>query len=102
MDDDKRSRPGLAPRGGPLAVLRDRLAGRSERLLAIAERAAELELRLLERLEPIVDNLGELVRLQLEEARARRRERTGGTPEPGAPRVIDVTGRPSRSDTTED
>lgn len=102
MSDDKRRGQELARRGGPLAALRDRLQARGDRLLAIAERAAELELRLLERLEPIVDNLGELVRLQLEEARARKRERTGGAPESGTARVIDVTGRPSRSDAADD
>ena len=58
----------------PVDALRNRLANRAERVLGLVERAAALEVHLLERLAPIVDNLGELVRLQLEEARRRRPE----------------------------
>ncbi len=56
----------------PTDALRNRIAQRAERVLGLVERAAALEVQLLERLAPIVDNLGELVRLQLEEARSRR------------------------------
>lgn len=80
-------------RGG---IIQKRIAERMERILAVAERTASLELRLLERLEPIVDNLGELVRMQLEEARAARAARNGEPPrQEKDPRIIDVEGRKS-------
>jgi len=80
---------------GPSGALQRRVAARVERVLAVAERAAALELRLLERLEPIVENLGELVRMQLEEARAARAARHGEAPKGRDPRIIDVEGRKS-------
>lgn len=67
-----------AERGDPFARAGLRLFDRAEKVLdrldGVAEtlqRVAEVELRLVRKLEPIVEDLGELVRLRLDEARAR-------------------------------
>jgi hypothetical protein len=95
-----------------LGHLRERLAVEAERARDLVDEASRLELRLLRKLEPVIDNLGELVRLELEEARARlgraaggagavgpggtRSSGAAGSPDPSrpGPEVIDVEGRP--------
>lgn len=59
------------------------LLDRTDRLVSRLERVADLELALLEKMQPIVENLGELVKLQLEDAR----RRLGGGPEVRQPTV---------------
>jgi len=74
----------MAHRGPASELLADRVErvfDRLESMTAIAEQVARTELRILERLEPIVEDLGALVKLQLEEARRRVR---------GDAKVIDV------------
>lgn len=103
MDDRKELKPlnrvrrWLAPLAEtttrtPFEKARAQLAVRAEGVLGVMERVANLELQLLERLSPIVDNLGELVKLQLEEAREARRHRHGGDPPKadGRQTIIDV------------
>lgn len=72
-------------RGAALALL-----DRTDRLVARMERVADAELALLERMRPIVDDLGALVKLQLEEAR----RRMGGGSDPVSrerpPKIIDI------------
>jgi hypothetical protein len=94
--------------GRTLATLRDRLAREAERARGLADEASRLELRLLRKLEPVIDDLGALVRLELEEARARLGRSSGSPPAPAAsaassghapgaagPLVIDVEARRS-------
>lgn len=77
----------------------ERVLGQLEATARVLDKVARAELSLLEKLEPIVDDLGRLVRLQLEDA---RRRMTGGEP----PAIIDVEPRgragevqgPARSD----
>lgn len=76
--DELRARVAARDSGALGAALAERLVGRAEavldRLDGVAhtmERVARAELALIERLEPIVDDLGELVKLQLEDARRR-------------------------------
>ena len=79
-----------------LARVREGLARQTERARGLLDEASQLELRLLRKLEPIIDDLGDLVRLELAEARARL-----GQPDPRdtrrapeGPEVIDVEARP--------
>jgi hypothetical protein len=62
------------PAGELLAQRVDRVFDRLESMTALVEQVAKTELRILERLEPIVEDLGALVKLQLEEARRRVRD----------------------------
>lgn len=55
-----------------MAARADRIFDQLDAAASTLRRVAETELRLMEKLVPIVDNLGELVRLNLEEARERR------------------------------
>lgn len=62
----------LAERGARESVLVRKVAERADRILArlegtseVLDQAARLELRILQKLEPIVDDLGQLVRAQL-------------------------------------
>jgi hypothetical protein len=70
--------------------------GRAERVLErlegtakVLDKVARTELAILERLEPIVDDLGRLVRLQLDEARRRLGGGASHSEQP-PPKVIDV------------
>ena len=78
---------------GSLARLRGELARQAERARGLIDEASQLELRLLRKLEPIIDDLGALVRLELEEARDRLGGPAGTRPE-ARPDVIDVEARP--------
>lgn len=77
----------------------DRILQRLEGTSEVLEKAARLELRILEKLEPIVDDLGTLVRVQLAQALGRpvgeRRGgpsgRDGGRDERPDDAIIDVT-----------
>jgi len=63
-----------------------------ERAARTIEKVAKVELDIVERLVPIVEDLGELVRLNLEEARARLGRRPHRPAEPDREDdVIDVT-----------
>ena len=77
-----------------LTRLREGLARQAERARGLIDEASQLELKLLRKLEPIIDDLGELVRLELDEARTRLgrepQRRDGGR----QPEVIDVEARP--------
>ena len=70
----------------------ERVLARLDRVAATLETAARIEVELLRRLRPIVDDLGELVRHTLDEARERRglEHRAGDLPlglrRPSAPR----------------
>jgi hypothetical protein len=70
-----------------LVARADRVFERLEAVSIIAEKVAHTELRILERLEPIVEDLGALVRLELEEALKRRGRKAKDD------RVIDVPPR---------
>jgi len=79
-----------------LARARDSLGRQAERVRGLLDEASQLELRLLRKLEPIIDDLGDLVRLELEEARARF-GRTGDRetrPAQEGAEIIDVETRP--------
>ena len=65
----------------------ERVVGRLEGAAETLETVAKLELKLLRKMAPIVEDLGELMRHTLDEARERRGLRPRGTREP---RVIDV------------
>ncbi|MCB9730673.1 MAG: hypothetical protein H6744_09020 [Deltaproteobacteria bacterium] len=69
----------------------ERVMGRLEGVAQTLEAAARAEMRLLERMAPIVDDLGELVRHTLDEARERRglAPRRRGRPA-DEDRIIDV------------
>lgn len=84
----------IAHSPGPAQMLAERLVARADRVFErleavsiIAEKVAHTELRILERLEPIVEDLGALVRLELEEALKRRGRKAKDD------RVIDVPPR---------
>ncbi|MFO0747986.1 MAG: hypothetical protein U1F43_20345 [Myxococcota bacterium] len=66
------------------------LLARTDRLVERMERVADVELALLERMKPIVEDLGELVRLQLDDARRRLGGRSDDRPPTPPPKVIDV------------
>jgi len=66
----------------------ERVVGRLEGAAETLESVAKLELALLRRMAPIVEDLGELMRHTLNEARERRGLGPRGTREP---KVIDVT-----------
>ncbi len=69
------------PAGELLAHRVERIFDRLETVSVIVEQVAKTELRILERLEPIMDDVGALVKLQLEEAKRRVR---------GDAKIIDV------------
>jgi len=73
----------------------DRILQRLEGTSEVLEKAARLELRILEKLEPIVDDLGTLVRVQLAQALGRpvgeRRGGPSGRDERHGDAIIDVT-----------
>jgi len=78
----------LAERSGASDALVRKVAERADRILQrlegtseVLEKAARLELRILEKLEPIVDDLGMLVRVQL--AQTLGRPVPSGPPEKG-------------------
>jgi len=81
--------------GDPMQALALRAIGRAEKVFEqleatarVLDKVAHSELKLLEKLEPIVDDLGRLVRLQLEDA---RRRIGGARPEPAPePPIIEV------------
>lgn len=80
---------------GPSHMMVRRVVERADRILArlegtsdVLDRAARLELRILEKLEPIVDDLGKLVKLQLAQALGRPRD-VGRDPDQDE--IIDVT-----------
>jgi len=69
---------GFAERSGSSDVVLRAVVERADRILQrlegtseVLEKAARLELRILEKLEPIVDDLGQLVRAQLAHALGR-------------------------------
>jgi len=68
------------------------LAARLERTAEVLDRVARAELKILEKLEPIVDDLGRLVRLELDEARRRVLGRAAPSARGDAadPNIIDV------------
>lgn len=68
----------------------ERVLQRLEGAAGTLETAARLELELLRRLAPIVDDLGELVRHTLDEARERRGLKPRGPGHRPPPDVIDV------------
>lgn len=71
----------------------DALAARLERTAEVLDKVARVELSILEKLEPIVDDLGRLVRLELDEARRRvlGRAPSSAPHERGSdPTIIDV------------
>jgi hypothetical protein len=66
----------------PLQAMTLRVIGRAERIFEqlestarVLDKVARTELDILRKLEPIVDDLGSLVKLQLEEARRRLLDR---------------------------
>ncbi len=97
---------GFAERSGSSDVVLRAVVERADRILQrlegtseVLEKAARLELRILEKLEPIVDDLGQLVRVQLAQALGRpvREGSTGrsngrsGADEVEDDDIIDVT-----------
>jgi hypothetical protein len=69
---------GFAERSGSSDVVLRAVVERADRILQrlegtseVLEKAARIELRILEKLEPIVDDLGQLVRVQLAQALGR-------------------------------
>ena len=80
----------------PRDVLEARVLARAEgvlgRLEAVSDglqRVTRLQEQILERLLPVVNDLGELVRLQLDEARQRRGLAPRARPEPSRHKIID-------------
>ncbi len=83
--------------GDPVQALALRAIGRAERIFEqleatarVLDKVAHTQLKVMEKLEPIVDDLGRLVRLQLDEARRRiggSRPADDARPEP---KIIDV------------
>ena len=69
----------------------ERVLGQLEATAQVLDKVARAELAILEKLEPIVDDLGHLVRLQLDEAR----RRINGPSAPASPRVIEVSSEES-------
>lgn len=71
----------------------DALLARLEDTTAVLDRAARVQLRILEKLEPIVDDLGVLVRAQLEQTLGGARKKAGRDEAEGKrdDEVIDVT-----------
>lgn len=68
----------------------ERVMGQLEATSKVLDQVARAELSILNKLEPIVDDLGRLVRLQLEDAR-RRMTGTAARSQPAA--IIDVEPR---------
>ena len=69
----------------------DRVMGQLESTAGVLDKVAHLQLAVMQKLEPIVDDLGRLVRLQLDEAR----RRITGPSAPTSPRVIEVSSEES-------
>jgi len=88
------SLPSDAARGAAQRTLArvESLAARLERTAEVVDRVARAELKILEKLEPIVDDLGRLVRLELDEARRRvlGRSHASGRSDAPDPTIIDV------------
>jgi|GEM_PF-3025308 len=84
--------------GDPVQALALRAIGRAERVFEqlestakVLDKVAHAQLKVLEKLDPIVDDLGRLVRLQLEDA---RRRLGGSRTEAPEPEVIEGTFEP--------
>ncbi len=78
---------GVPPEQGATGLVASARGLQLDSTAKVLDRVARTELALLQKLEPIVEDLGRLVRLQLDEARRRL-----GSP---APQVIDIKAEPS-------